>query len=143
MASVGMAMPRVRYGSAADLASYSGLSVKTIRRLVDAGKVRGRKVGRRLLIPFEDLDAHILSPEERRTSTMATAPSPRHPKGRGVPFVPPISAEELAARNRAAMALLDEWESDVEGEADQRETVGVLRRAFGPDRVASSREWTR
>ncbi len=64
MASVAEAARVPRFGSAAELAAYAGLSVKTIRRLVGAGKLRGRKVGRRLLIPFEDIDAHILGAED-------------------------------------------------------------------------------
>ncbi len=55
------------------------------------------------------------------------------------PFVPPITPEELARRNRAAMALLDEWEADIEGEQDQRETMAVLREALGLGRIASNR----
>jgi excisionase family DNA binding protein len=130
-----------RFGSAAELAAYAGLSVKTIRRLVDAGKVRGRKVGRRLVIPFEDLDDHILKIEEDRRPTMAanSTPTLATPGAGPAPFVPPITPEELTRRNRAAMALLDEWEADVEGEQDQRETMDVLRKALGPDRIASSR----
>jgi excisionase family DNA binding protein len=131
MASVAEAARAPRFGSAAELASYAGLSVKTIRRLVDAGKVRGRKVGRRLLIPFEDLDAHILKIEDHRSPTM--------PATLSTPFVPPITREELARRNTAAVALLDEWEADVDGEQDQRETMAVLRQALGSDRVASDR----
>jgi excisionase family DNA binding protein len=123
-----------RFGSAAELASYADLSVKTIRRLVDDGKVRGRKVGHRLVIPFEDLNAHILEigddprrPTVNATPTLAT------------PLVPPISPDELARRNAAAVALLDQWETDVQDDQEQRETMDVLRQALGPERVASSR----
>jgi excisionase family DNA binding protein len=131
MVSVAEAARPPRFGSAAELASYASLSVKTIRRLVDAGKVRGRKVGRRLVIPFEDLDAHILEiGDDSRGPTMQASPTLT------TPFVPPITPEELARRNAAAVALLDEWEADVEGEQDQRETMIVLRQAFGPDRAA-------
>ena len=56
MQSLTRSAPPPRYGSAAQLATYAGLGVKTIRRLVDGGKVRGLKVGRRLLIRYEDLD---------------------------------------------------------------------------------------
>ena len=47
--------------------------------------------------------------------------------------------EERKRRNLAALALLEEWANDEEGEQDQRETVAVLRAALGPDRVASHR----
>src|SRR6185312_10818007 len=55
-----------RYGSVADLAAYASLSRKTIRRLIESGAIRGLKVGRRVLIPFEDMDRHILRMEEHR-----------------------------------------------------------------------------
>jgi excisionase family DNA binding protein len=141
MASVADAGRRApRYGSAAELAAYAGLSVKTIRRLVDAGKIRCRKVGRRLLIPFEDLDAHILeTDEDRRPIMAANSTTLATPEADATPFVPPTSPEELALRNRAAMALLDEWAVDVEDEREQRETMDVLRRALGPGRIASDR----
>jgi excisionase family DNA binding protein len=143
MASVAEVTRGSRFGSAAELACYAGLSVKTIRRLVDAGKVRGLKVGRRLLIPFEDLDAHILQIEKRRSPVMAanSTPTPARaiPEAEPASFVPRITPEELTRRNRAAMALLDAWEADVEDEPDQRETMDVLRQALGSDRVASSR----
>jgi excisionase family DNA binding protein len=141
MVSVAEVARSPRFGSAAELASYAGLSVKTIRRLVDAGKVRGRKVGRRLVIPFEDLDAHILETVDHWRPTLVATPTPTL-AARDVgsaPFVPPITPEELGRRNRAAMALLDEWEADVEGEQDQRETMDILRQALGPGRIASDR----
>ncbi len=122
-----------RYGSAAELATYAGVSVKTVRRLVGSGKVRAFKLGRRTLIPFADFEAHILKAEGEGSRTMQASPTLT------TPFVPPISAEELARRNASAVALLDELEADVAGEEDQRETLEVLRRALGPDRVASSR----
>ncbi len=128
-----------RYGSAAELATYSGLGVKTVRRLVDAGKVRGLKVGRRLLIPYADLDRHILKIEDHGRPTMSAISTLSTPGTRPAPFVPPITPEELTRRNQAAMALLDEWAADSEGEQDQRETMDVLRRALGPERIASSR----
>jgi hypothetical protein len=53
-------------------------------------------------------------------------------------YVPPISAEELARRNQAAIALLDAWDEEGD-EEEQRETMRVLRDALGARRVASSR----
>jgi excisionase family DNA binding protein len=48
-----------RYGSVADLATYSGLSQKFIRNLIDAGELRSHKLGRRVLIAFADFDQYI------------------------------------------------------------------------------------
>src|SRR2546423_9023823 len=59
MATVAQLDRAPRYGSAAELARYGGISTKTVRRLVEAGRVRGFKVGRRVLIPFADLDRTI------------------------------------------------------------------------------------
>lgn len=55
------------------------------------------------------------------------------------PFVPPITPEEQARRNRAAMDLLDAWAEDIEGSEDQRETMEVLREALGFQRSLSDR----
>ena len=61
------------------------------------------------------------------------------PEARPAPFVPPITREELARRNAAAIALLDEWEADAGSEQDQRDTMDVLRQALGPGRIGSDR----
>ena len=54
------------------------------------------------------------------------------------PYVPPLTADELAQSNKALVELLDSWESEGD-EQEQRETLGVLREALGTRRVASSR----
>jgi excisionase family DNA binding protein len=127
-----------RYGSPAELAAYAGLSVKTVRRLVGAGKVRAYKVGRRVLVPFEDMDrfivgrAEYVSPE--RSSSMATVETTMA-EGH---YVPRISDEEQARRNKAAIALLDSWETEGD-EQDQRETLAILKEALGKGRTAAAR----
>lgn len=117
-----------RYGSAAELAVYSGLSVKTVRRLVDAGKVRGLKVGRRLLIPFEDLDRHVLRMEDHR-------PTPRESPAMSIALTPartgdvdtstgrllPLSDEDRKARSEALGRALDE----IAGMTDETDTDEV------------------
>jgi excisionase family DNA binding protein len=50
-----------RYGSVADLATYSGLSQKFIRNLIDAGELKSHKLGRRVLIAFTDFDSYVES----------------------------------------------------------------------------------
>lgn len=47
--------PAPRYGSAADVAAYAGISLRTVRRLIARGEVRGLKVGRRTVVPFADV----------------------------------------------------------------------------------------
>jgi hypothetical protein len=68
---------------------------------------------------------------------MATTPT-RAPAAEE-PYVPRVSAEELARSNRELAELLDSWENEGD-EQEQRETMEVLRQALGKDRVASSRK---
>ncbi len=53
------------------------------------------------------------------------------------PFVPVIDPAERARRNKAAIDLLDSWETDGD-EQEQRETMDVLREALGTNRTLSS-----
>jgi len=49
----------------------------------------------------------------------------------------PLTADELAQRNRELIELLNSWESEGD-EQEQRETLTVLREVLGRRRVASS-----
>ncbi len=60
------------------------------------------------------------------------------PEAPTAPHVPPLSPDEMARRNAEAIRLLDEWMNEGDQE-EQRETMAVLRKALGPDRVISSR----
>ncbi len=137
MASAARQAPPPRYGSAAELASYAGLSVKTIRRLVDAGAVRGLKVGRRLLIPFEDLDRHILKIEDERRPAMATAPQVASPyrsvdvHGRALP----LTADEARRRAEEGIRALDALD-DMGDEEEQRRTFEALKEGIDEDRLS-------
>jgi hypothetical protein len=53
------------------------------------------------------------------------------------PFVPQFDPAERARRNKAAVELLDSWETDGD-EQEQRETMSVLRNALGANRTLSS-----
>ncbi len=53
-------------------------------------------------------------------------------------YASPLTADELAQRNRELVELLNSWESEGD-EQEQRETLTVLREALGRRRVASSR----
>ncbi len=50
----------------------------------------------------------------------------------------PLTADELAQRNRELIELLNSWESEGD-EQEQRETLTVLLEVLGRRRVASSR----
>jgi excisionase family DNA binding protein len=137
MVSVAEAIRPRRFGSAAELASYAGLSVKTIRRLVDAGKVRGRKVGRCLVIPFEDLDAHILEvgDEPRRPTMPATRPrSSFDARGRALP----LPADEERRRADEAILALDRLD-EMGDEDEQRATLRGLMVNLDEDRLSDRR----
>jgi excisionase family DNA binding protein len=143
MSSAARMSPAPRYGSAAELASYAGLSVKTIRRLVDAGKVRGHKVGRRLLIPYADLDRHILSFEDHRRDAMsAAAPQATLPRrsvddrGRLVP----MTEEEVRGRAEAIARGLDALD-DMGDEDEQRQTLDALMVAIDEDRLSDRKRF--
>jgi hypothetical protein len=63
----------------------------------------------------------------------------RIPEARpATPYVPPLSGDETARRDRDLIELLDSWESEGD-EQEQRETLGLLREALGARRVGSSR----
>jgi hypothetical protein len=79
-----------------------------------------------------------MTTEGDRTN-MATTSTTEAPEARLAPFVPPITPEELARRDAAAIVLLDAWEADAGSEQDQRETMDVLRKALGPRRIGSHR----
>ena len=64
-------------------------------------------------------------------------PDTKHENQAGA-FVPRLSAEEQATRQRAILELLASWETEGD-EQEQRETLALLREALGPKRVASSR----
>jgi hypothetical protein len=68
-----------------------------------------------------------------------TRPAPKGTQTTELPYVPPISAEELARRNQAAVELLDSWETEGD-EQEQRETMHTFRVALGAQRVLSSRK---
>jgi excisionase family DNA binding protein len=137
MASVAEVRREPRYGSAAELAAYAGVSVKTVHRLVDAGRVRGLKLGRRLLIPFQDLD-HILEAEPRRRPTMqATLPRPAFDaRGRAVP----LPADEERLRQAEALRALDELDA-MGDEAEQAATFAALAAAIDEDRPSDRRRF--
>jgi hypothetical protein len=52
--------------------------------------------------------------------------------------VPPIGDAELARRNAKAVELLRSWVTEGD-ETEQRETLEVLRKALGPDRLMAHR----
>lgn len=140
MSSAAEAIPTRSYYSAAELAGRAGLSLRTVRRRVADGSLRAVRLGHRILIPAEALDRHILPiadarPQPKETPDMTTA---RTTTAEPPPYVPAVSAEELTSNGRGLVELLDSWEDDGD-EAEQRETMEVLRESLGARRVSSAR----
>jgi excisionase family DNA binding protein len=127
-----------RYGSAAELAAYAGVSPKTIRRLVDAGKVRGLKLGRRLVIPFQDVDDHILGAEKARRPTMPATLTRAAFDARGRAL--PLPADEESLRRAEALRALDELAAMGDDE-EQRETFAALVEAIDGDRMSDRKRF--
>ena len=61
---------------------------------------------------------------------MAEIHRPNRPNEGGAPYVPVVSPDERARRNREAIALLKSWATEGD-EEEQRETMAVLREALG------------
>jgi excisionase family DNA binding protein len=131
MASVAPEKPPAEFWSAAQLAEYSGLSLKTVRRLVDAGKLRGYKVGRRVLIPPEDLFRLMRRKGRSPMSTAQQAP-PRgvvDAQGRLIP----MTEEEVRAAAPAIARGLDTID-DMGDPDEQRATLDALMAGLDEDR---------
>jgi excisionase family DNA binding protein len=93
-----------RYGSAAEVATFLGVSTKTVRRLVGSGALSSYRVGRRVLVPYRAADQLV-----RRNPIMAIAPLPSSEiidpsTGRARK----LSVEERKARSAALKAALAE-----------------------------------
>jgi hypothetical protein len=54
-------------------------------------------------------------------------------------IIPVIEPLERLRRNAAVLDLIEEWSNDGDSEQDQRETMDVLRKALGSERIASNR----
>jgi excisionase family DNA binding protein len=124
-----------RYGSPAEVASYAGLSVKTVRRLVDAGKVPGHRVGRRVLIPFDAMDRHILSFEDHRRDAMSAAAPQATLSRRSVDErgrLVPMTEAEVRGRAEVIARGLDALD-DMGTEEEQRETLDALMRGLNEE----------
>jgi excisionase family DNA binding protein len=110
-----------RYGSAAEVSALTGLSVKTVRRRVKDGSLRGVRLGRRVLIPLDAIDR----PRTQESPVMATAPTPDRPgavdpaTGR----LRPLTDRERRARSEALGRALDA----IAGMTDETDTDEVWR----------------
>jgi len=98
-----------RYGSAAELAAYTGLSLKTVRRRVRDGTLKGVRIGRRVLIPFEDVDRRAAEEPQG----MAIAPTPTQPDtiDSATGRLLPLTDEQRRARSEALRRALDDVEA--------------------------------
>lgn len=115
---------RPRYGSAADVAALTGLSLKTVRRRVKDGTLRGVTLGRRVLIDLDALDR----PRTPEPSAMATTHTPAPAVADGdvdtsTGRLRPLTDEQRRARSAELARALD----DIAGMTDETDTDEVWR----------------
>lgn len=110
-----------RYGSAAEVSALTGLSVKTVRRRVKDGTLRGVRLGRRVLIPLDGIDR----PRTQEPPVMAIAPTPVPPGAvdASTGRLKPLTDREREARTEALGRALDE----IAGMTDETDTDEVWR----------------
>jgi excisionase family DNA binding protein len=123
MSSLVKSPPVQRYGSASELATYAGLSLRTVRRRVADGSLRSVKLGRRVLIPFTSID-RPRTQEHPNMASAATTVSPHRSvdsTGRALP----MTEDEIRARNAIAIRALDAIKDMGDGE-EQRQTLETL-----------------
>ena len=116
-----------RFGSAADVSALTGLSVKTIRRRVKDGTIRGVKLGRRVLIPLDAIDRPTPRADDHRPRTQEAPPMATiHNPGTGPATagrLKPLTDHERRARTAALGRALD----DIAGMTDETDTDEVWR----------------
>lgn len=133
MSAVAKTVPGRRYGSVKELAAYTSLSEKSVRRLIESGTVRTLKVGRRVLIPFEEFDQHF---KEGSTMTIARTPAPPCTVDRDTGRLLPLTDEERRARSEALGRALDQVDQ-ITDQTDTDERWGEIQRHIDearPDR---------
>ena len=111
-----------RYGSAAEVSALTGLSVKTVRRRVKDGSIRGVKLGRRVLIPLDAVDR----PRTQEPPAMAIAPStvsPHRSVDTATGRLRTLTDQERRTRTEALGRALDE----IAGMTDETDTDEVWR----------------
>jgi excisionase family DNA binding protein len=122
-----------RYGSAAEVSALTGLSVKTVRRRVKDGSLRGVRLGRRVLIPLDPIER----PRPVEAPAMSIAPSTLSPHrsvdatGRALP----MTDAEVRARAEAAVRALDEI-AGITDETDTDEVWGRFESGINEDRLS-------
>ena len=120
MASVALSR---QYGSPQEIATFTGLSVRTVRRLYTSGRLVAHKIDRRVLIAFEDVEVFVRRSIRHSLHPPGSVPSALTPEGRAYPF----SSAETGARVRQAIASLDELADDTDDpEVDQVEALSQL-----------------
>jgi excisionase family DNA binding protein len=129
-----------RYGSAAQLATSTGLSLKTVRRRLKDGSIHGVRLGRRVLIPLDAIDRH----GKQGAPAMATAPAPAtvspHRSVDATGRALPMTDAEIRARAEVAIRALDE----LAGITDETDTDAVwdeVTRGIDEDRLSDRKRF--
>jgi excisionase family DNA binding protein len=125
-----------RYGSPAEVATFLGVSVKTVRRVIESGQLPSYRVGRRVLVAYRDADQFV-----RRIPTMSitTTVSPYRSvdaHGRALQ----MTEEEIRRRNEEAIRALDEV-ATMGDEEEHRATLETLMTAIDEEPLSDRKRF--
>lgn len=129
-----------QYGSPADIAGLTGLSVKTLRRLMRNGSIEGVKLGRRVLIPMDAFERRRA--RTREAPAVAIAPSTASPhrsvdaRGRALP----MTEAEVRARAGDVARGLDSLDA-IGDEAEHRQTLEALMTAVDDEPLSDRKRF--
>ena len=120
-----------RYGSPQEIATFTGLSTRTVRRLYSKRKLPAHKIERRVMISFEDAESLIRRSSRQVPDPQAIIPSSLTPEGRAIAY----STSESRMRVRIALEALDHLDAeDLDDEVEQAATLAELRRSLQTNR---------
>ena len=108
------------YGSPGEIAQRLGVSLKTVRRLYQSGKLLAHKIDRRVMIAYEDAEA-LVRRSVRTIQPIGVTSSTLGHDGRALAF----SDAESRTRARLALAALDD-EGDESNETDEADHFAAL-----------------
>ena len=113
-----------RYGSPQQIATFTGLSTRTVRRLYSKRQLIAHKIDRRVLIAFEDAEHLVRRSSLTAVPSQVAVPSALTTEGRAISY----SAAECRARVRVALDVLDHLavEEPDDDDDDQVEALAQL-----------------
>ena len=110
------------YSTVEEIAQHLGVSVKTVRRLYTSGQIPISRIGRRIRIKFEDVEAAFHRTLRHLNPTPRRHPSAVDAAGRAIAYAP----AEVHQRTRLALAALDVLNGEEFDDPDQDRTLALL-----------------